>query len=61
MVEDSDFEGVLDGSVGRGKSAEIEVSGPPVLRGIGNEVGKDEGSVWGRYAVAVCMSRLEDM
>jgi hypothetical protein len=47
----------LDGSPGRGKSAVIEVSKPPLPRGIG----KDEGSVCGRYAVAVCISRLEDM
>jgi hypothetical protein len=56
-VEDSDFEAVLVGSVGRGKSAVIEVSAMPLLRGIG----KDDGSVCGRYAVAVCISRLEDM
>lgn len=61
MVDASGFEVVLDGSAGKGMSVEIEVSGPPALLGIGKEVGKDEGSVCGRYAVAVCMSRLEDM
>jgi hypothetical protein len=32
------------------------VSEDPGLRGGGNDVGK----VWGRYAVAVCMSRLDE-
>lgn len=61
MAAESDADEFFAGPVGKGKSAVIEAPGPPPPFGFGNEVGKEEGSVCGRYAVAVCMSRLDDM